>query len=378
MARRIAGMLFVAALLLAGGAEAQSNRFPENSGGMLGRVMRDSVTGRIVPAPPVLETHVCVAMTDDPACELTSLQSALSNISLGGTVVLHPGRYAQAARVPVDRTRIQALPGAELYGTSLDGKAALVITANDVVIEGLACSGISVRDRNGACVRLEGKNLTLRNVHFFDSEQGLLSGGDRGLILVEDSRFENLGAGGRAHGIYVGGGELVIRRSVFIASKGQGHEIKSRATRTTVEDNVVASLNSKDSYLIDLPNGGDATIRRNVLQEGPVSSNNGAIAFAMEGNRYDESRLRVEDNVILMDRKGGILVKAKGFQAELAGNVIVGPAGAYHLGETLSGCGESGNVCLGSRDSLGPDGSLPLPRMPGLGRILSETGLWRH
>ena len=356
---------------------AQSDGMPPPAS-LLGNVMRDPKTGKLVLQPPVLEIHVCVNKADDPACEVTVLQSALDGISPGGTVFLHPGKYRQGAFVRFDRTRIEALPGAELVGTPVGGKAALVITANDVVIDGLACSGISVRDRNGACIRQEGKNLTLRNVHFHDSEQGLLYGRNGGLLLIEDSRLDNLGRGGSAPGVSVGSGELIVRRSVFIASKGQGHEIKSRAKRTVIEDSIVASLGAKDSYLIDVPNGGYAIIRRNILQEGPASANGGAIAFGMEGDRQKDSRIRIENNVILMDRRNAVLVRSKGHKASLSGNVIVGPHGKYRLGGAAPGCGEAGNTCVNDRAALKALADLPLPRIPGLGRLLTETGLWRH
>ncbi|MEX2617188.1 MAG: right-handed parallel beta-helix repeat-containing protein [Alphaproteobacteria bacterium] len=375
-ARTCVAALMLLTSLLPGSAVAQTDGLPPGPG-MPGAIMRDPVTGRIGAAPPVLEIHVCVDMADDPACETVSLQSALSGISRGGTVILHAGEYRQAARLDVHRTHIQALPGAALVGVAESGKGALVVTANDVVIEGLSCAGISVRDRNGACIRMEGRNLTLRRVHFHDSEQGLLAGGDTGLILVEDSRFENLGQGGQAHGIYVGGGELIIRRSVFISSKGEGHEIKSRAARTLVEDSIVASLNSRDSYLIDVPNGGDTIIRRNILQEGPASANNGAIAFAMEGDKRENSSILVENNVILMDRPGGIVVKAKsGHKATMTGNVIVGPTEKFRFGAVKSACNEFGNVCLAGRPELKARDGLMLPRINNLDKILAETGLW--
>lgn len=345
--------------------------------GVLGDVIRDPETGRFKVVPPKAILHVCADMAQDPACELTSLQTALNRLTVNGEVVLHPGAYREAAFVRRHGTHIRALPGAALVGIAIGGKGALVVQANGVVIEGLTCSGISVPSLNGACVRLEGADLTLRGVHFFDSETGLLAGKNSGRIVIEDSRFENLGRKGRAHGIYVNGGELIIRRSVFLASKDEGHEIKSRAARTVIEDSVIASLGGRDSYLIDIPNGGEAIIRRNLLQEGPVSVNYGAIAFAMEGERYKGSRLVIEDNVILMERQHGIVVRAKGHKAAFARNFVVGDARIYSFGAVDAICGQADNVCLPRPvDAKGrPD--LPLPNIAGLEGILVETGLLR-
>ncbi|MBT5108964.1 MAG: hypothetical protein HOM25_09800 [Rhodospirillaceae bacterium] len=342
-----------------------------------GNIARDPLTGKIKLVPPQAEIHVCVDMKQDAACETGSLQSALNEIAPGGVVVLHPGEYRQAAYIRQNGTRLSALPGAALVGVAIGGKAALVITANDVVIEGLACSGISVRDRNGACIRHEGANLTLRRVHFFDSENGILTSKNTGVILIEDSRFENLGKGGQAHGVYIHSGELIIRRSVFISSKDEGHEIKSRAARTIIEDSVVASLGGRDSFLIDIPDGGEAIIRRNLLQEGPASANYHAVAFAAEGDKYENSHITIEDNVILMDRRYSIIVLTKGHVANFERNVVIGDTRIYKFGAVNAACGRSGNVCLPNVAEARKRGPLPLPRIDNLDSLLAETGLLR-
>ncbi len=71
---------------------------------------------------------------------------------------------------------------------------------------------IAVPDGNGACIRLEGQNLTVDHCYFHDSQQGILTGPRPGLVQISRSRFERLGHGGQAHGIYIGGGHLGDRR----------------------------------------------------------------------------------------------------------------------------------------------------------------------
>ena len=218
----------------------------------------------------------------------------------GRAYIMSPGEYREAAIVRQSGVTIRAEPGAHMMGYAAEGKAALVIKGNNTVIEGLECSGISVSDRNGACIRLEGRNLTLRNVYFHDSEQGVLGGG--GVILIEDSKFERLGREGQAHGLYVWGDEVIFRRSEVLASKSEGHEIKSRAKRTIIEGSVIASLDGDDSRLIDISNGGEVIIRGNVLQQGPESVNNEMIGLGFEGLRYENNAVLIEANIILVDR----------------------------------------------------------------------------
>jgi hypothetical protein len=149
----------------------------------------------------------------------------------------------------------------------------LVIKGNDTTVTGLDCSEIGVPGGNGACIRLEGRNLNLDRVHFHDSEQGILGGGDGGQILITDSLFERLGAGGSAHGIYVAADRVLIRNSRILASQGEGHEVKTRARETVIESSVIASLGGVDSRLIDISNGGILKVTGSVLQKGPISSN---------------------------------------------------------------------------------------------------------
>lgn len=258
-------------------------------------------------------------------------KALLEKLKDGDTVVLPPGVYNEGAIIKANNVHIKA-DGVKLEDASVEGKGALVITGNNVTIEGLECSGVHVADRNGSCVRLEGRDLVLRRVHFRDSESGLMTWNrDSGTILVEHSRFERLG---RPHGIYVGRGEthLIVRNSQFLRSSEEGHEIKSRATRNTIERNVIASLDGVDSRLIDLPEGGENIIRGNVLQKGPASSNEDLIGIGLEGNRavHKKNSTLIEDNIFILERSHNVLSHHRHVPApRIERNIVIGgePAG---------------------------------------------------
>jgi len=266
--------------------------------------------------PPLpTETPNGVRACVDDACSYSTVESALAAATDGVVVRILPGVYRDGGVLRASGVRIEA-EGAYLFDRAFEEKASLVIRGNDTVIVGLRCSHIRVPDANGACIRAEGRNLTLRGVHFHDSQTGLLSGRTAGRILIEDSTFERLGNRGEeignAHGIYIGSiDELVLRRSHVLASVGEGHEVKSRAARTVIEDNVIASLAGVDSRQIDLPNGGDIVIRRNVLQKGPNSQNREVIGIGMErgrghGTDHVFNEAIVEDNTVLFDLWGPV------------------------------------------------------------------------
>ena len=216
-------------------------------------------------------------------------------------------------------------PETRNIGAAINGKGALVIQGNDVTVEGLECSEITVRHNNGACIRQEGRNLTLRNVYFHDSQQGILGGGNLGTIRIEDSRFERLGYGGKAHAVYISDGveKLIITGSHILASKGQGHEVKSRAAVTMLEHNVIASLGGQDSRLVDIPNGGEIVIRYNVLEAGPRSANWQMIGIGLEGIQHPVNKAQITNNIILIDHPRAVLLASK-VETVVRGNLLIG------------------------------------------------------
>ena len=194
-------------------------------------------------------------------------------------------------------------------------------------IKNLECYGIKVSDRNGACVRLSGSNLVLDSVHFHDSQQGLLTGPKPGQVHIIDSKFERLGHSGRAHAIYVGGGYLLIENSRFLSSKDEGHEIKSRARETRILGSVVASLEGRDSRLVDVSNGGLLIVRDSILQQGNNTSNWNLIGYGFEGYKHDYNRIELSGNIFLLDRVNGnkvLSIKNKSVKTDIAGNVFIG------------------------------------------------------
>ena len=257
-----------------------------------------------------------------------SLKQAFNFVTNDGIIRMGPGIYRMAGTIKKDRIKLEGSEGTILDGVADGGKAAIVVRAADVVIENITCRNISVPDENGACIRHEGKNLTLRNVHFMDSESGILGWQKGGRVLIEDSRFERLGGGvGQAHAIYINGGELIVRRSVILSARNQAHGVKSRAERTIIENSIIASLEGLDSRLIDIPDGGRAYILNNLLVEGPNTVNWQIASFGVERKAYQLNSLRVENNMIITDREGGselILINRAMPTPVVRKNIVVG------------------------------------------------------
>lgn len=232
------------------------------------------------------------------------LATALLDLKHGDTLELGPGVYKTPLILRKNDLTIVGRGHVVFDGIAAEGKAAIIIKGNNTLLANIECQGIRVPDKNGSCVRLEGKNLTLDHVYFHHSEQGVLTSGRPGSVKILDSRFEALGKAGRSHGIYIGGGELDIENSLFIASVDQGHEIKSRASVTSISRSVIASLDSNDSRLIDISNGGVLIISDSVLQQGPHSVNADLIGFGLERARYQNNQVNINNTLVIMERRG--------------------------------------------------------------------------
>lgn len=234
-----------------------------------------------------------------------TLQAAVEAAQDGDTIVLAEGIYTDGASLNKNHITIEGQGHVVFDGAAVEGKGTIVTKGSYTTIRNIECRNTRVRDRNGACVRHQGEHLLLDHVYFHDSEQGILTGNDAGLVQVHNSRFENLGAGGRAHGIYTGGGELEIVRSLIIRSRGQGHEVKSRARRTVIRESVIASFDGDDSRLIDIPNGGELIVENSVLAQGMNSANGNMIGYGFRGLRETLNKMTLVNNVIIGERPQG-------------------------------------------------------------------------
>ena len=358
--------LLLAAVLLLGDAHAS----PRNSVGLESITAAGSGTAR-----DRRTLRACPLRGVPSGCRYHGLRDALAAALPGDHVVLAPGVYEEGAVIATPNLVLRGEPGAHLRGHAVEGKAALVVKANDVLIEGIECSGIAVRDNNGACIRIEGDDLTVRNVHFHDNQQGILSGPGRGVLLVEGSLFERNGFGGQAHGVYIGPTieTFIFRGNRILATTGAGHGLKSRAQQTIVENSVIAGLDGHDSRAIDLPNGGEVVIRGNVLQKGPNSDNGQMIGLALEGPLHEVNEALIEDNLVIFDTlpvglvqslgqalglvppKGTVIRSDSPGEIILRDNIIVG---AREIG---SGVIEHGNRIYQSRRAAGLP---PYPAVP--------------
>jgi hypothetical protein len=219
-----------------------------------------------------------------------------------------------------------------------NGKAILVISGNNTVVENIEFSDAKVTDQNGAGIRQEGRNVTIRHCYFHNCEDGILGGS--GNVLIEYSEFFHNGYGdGYTHNMYISACDTFTLRYSFTHASNEGHTVKSRAFRNYILYNRIASEDDSTSYEINLPNAGTSFIIGNLIEQGPNTNNSAIIDYGSEGLAGHDTALYVVNNTIVNDLGRGtfISVSSTSNRAKVYNNFFVG----------------GGNVCNRPVDSAG-------------------------
>lgn len=227
---------------------------------------------------------------------------------------------------------VNGRPKINAAGKDAQGKGIWVVKGNNIKVENVEMYGAKVRDQNGAALRLEGTNFTLRSSYLHDNENGILSGANANSnIVVEYSEFGFNGFGdGRTHNLYIGNVASLTFRYNYSHDAKVGHNLKSRAKLNTISYNRFSSTTGKPSYEIDLPNGGTSYVIGNVIHQPSSHNNPGMLAYALEGATNPGQDLYVVNNTFLNDdasRGTFVLVNSKVTTPVLLQNNIFGGGG---------------------------------------------------
>jgi hypothetical protein len=177
-------------------------------------------------------------------------------------------------------------PHIDAAGKSAGGKAIWVISGNDTMVDNIEFSGAQVVDGNGAGIKLEGVNLTVRNCYFHNNQAGFLtSNPGTGDVLIEFSEFAFNGAGdGQTHNVYIGHmGKLTFQFNYSHDSVG-GQLLKTRAAENHVLYNRLSGEKGTTGYELDISNGGLSYVIGNVIEQGLNDLNHAMLAYMREGS----------------------------------------------------------------------------------------------
>ncbi len=198
---------------------------------------------------------------------------------------------------------------------ALPNEKGIIVTVASLTVNGLTFTGAQIANSlggNGAGIRDQNTapaTLTVENSVFTGNQEGILTGNDANeMITVVNSKFINNGNSNEnyfQHGLYVNyAGSVTVSNSLFC---GQliGHDIKSRAAVTTVENNQLydgaadAALGcnaGSTSLAVDAPNGGAVTISGNQIIQGATTQNYKMVDYGEEGLLYGNNNFLVTAN----------------------------------------------------------------------------------
>jgi hypothetical protein len=99
---------------------------------------------------------------------------------------------------------VNGRPRIEAAGRSFDGKAIWVIAGDNTTVENIELFGAAMPSHNGASIRQEGANLTVRKCYIHGNEVGILTGDNPAShILIENSDLQRTGTATDSRTIFI-------------------------------------------------------------------------------------------------------------------------------------------------------------------------------
>lgn len=225
-----------------------------------------------------------------PGETYTAPSQVASLVGNGDTVNIAAGTYpSDVTNWTANNLLLRGVGGMaymESNGNAWGGKAIWVIQGDSTTVEWIEFSECAVPDHNGAGIRQEGHNLTVRHCYFHDNDDGILTDDVHpSTIRIEHTEFDHNGSGDTySHNLYINHVDSLIFRYNYCHNAYRGHELKSRANVNLIEYNRFSNeTTGQGIYNVDLSNGGQAYLIGNVLQQGPMAVNGNMVGFGLDG-----------------------------------------------------------------------------------------------
>jgi hypothetical protein len=283
-------------------------------------------------------------LTVGPGKMYATACSAINSAADGDTIEIEGGRTYSGDTCHLIRNRltirgVNGRPKIDAAGKHVASKGSWLVTGNDIVVDNIEMVGAKVPDRNGAALRLEGTNFTLRNSFLHDNQNGILAGrNENSDLLIENCEFGHNGAGdGQTHNLYVGKWRSLTFRYNYSHDAVVGHNLKSRAMTNTIAYNRFDSTDADEpgstesgqpSYEIDLPSAGTSYVIGNIIRQPAANQNPGIVAYGEEGATNPASDLYFINNTVINDYHRGTFLFVSGkvpTPALIQNNIFVGP-----------------------------------------------------
>jgi hypothetical protein len=202
---------------------------------------------------------------------------------------------------------VNGRPRIESRGRNASGKGVWVIAGRGNTVENIEISGATAGDRNGAAIRVEGPDTTIRHAYFHHNQNGILVAPGPGSLLIEFSEFAYNGDGsGQTHNLYVNAIERLIFRYNYSHHVKIGHLLKSRALESDILYNRLTDETGTASYEMDFPNAGRVYVVGNIVQQSAKTDNFNIVSCGLEGlHPNSPNTLYFVNNTVVNDRADG-------------------------------------------------------------------------
>ncbi len=258
-----------------------------------------------------------------PGRPFASPSAAARAVQDGDTVSIEPGEYYDCAVWTGNRLTIAATgPGVVITDTTCQGKALFVVTGRDTTIRDLTLARARVPDGNGAGIRLEGKDLSLRRVRFANDQVSVLVGSaDAGVIHISDCRFEGGGVGGErpTYAVLGGATSRLLRIDGSIFTGVAGGQVVTSAERTELVGNEIGTGTGSGPGVAVVSTNGHLIMEDNVLSLGPNQPRLAAAVLVLGG---DAPELRRNRLVNTTGKPAALLLDWAGRAPVLQGNDV--------------------------------------------------------
>jgi hypothetical protein len=290
----------------------------------------------------------------------------------GGRVVLSGRGGDQGGRGAAPRAIVQFSPGA-------DGG----------VLEGFELTGAHNSSHNGAGVRINQANdVTIRDCVIHHNDMGIMSNGDgtpsTGLRqLIENCLIHANGdpaEPGYNHNLYLGGTSVTLVGCEVHGSL-TGHNVKSRAHRTTVLACYIHDSANREFDLVDAQGdttvpGSDAVLAGNLIVKARnCAGNRGVIHFGQDGGKEHDGTLYLVHNTIVTPFVAPVVTLSSGKVRAQFFNNIVWSGGVRQRGQQLVSAAKQTDAVHGAHNLLGSEFS----EIPGLEHTIftqADIALW--
>ncbi len=286
----------------------------------------------------------------------TRIENALAAAHPGDTIVVHPALYEQVAlRVTMPVVIRAAATNIVLDGASFDysgaGKIPRAIvqfepTASGSTLDGFILDNARNTSHNSAGIRInQANNITLTNCVIRACDMGVMSNGDVGRHtatnqLITHCIITRNGAPddpGYSHNLYLGGTDVTLRHCE-ISFATAGHNVKSRAHITRVEDSFIHHAANRELDFVDAsgntdrPNSDVFLLRNTIAKDPDCSGNRNLIHVGRDGSAERTGALYAVSNTFSSPFQTALIDLSSRATAHLHHNVVSNsPASAQLL-----------------------------------------------